>query len=110
MPKHVIIGNGIAGITVARQLRKLSKDDILVISAESDYFFSRPALMYYFMGHMSEQALKPYEDWFWEKNKIQLKKAYVQHVDVNSKMLKLDSGEMVSYDTLVFATGSHAVK
>jgi NAD(P)H-nitrite reductase large subunit len=110
MPKHVIIGNGIAGITVARQLRKLSKDDILVISAESDYFFSRPALMYYFMGHMPEQALKPYEDWFWEKNKIQLKKAYVQHVDVNSKMLKLDSGEMVSYDTLVLATGSHSVK
>jgi L-2-hydroxyglutarate oxidase LhgO len=41
----VIIGNGIAGITVARTLRKLSNASIIVVSDESDFFFSRTALM-----------------------------------------------------------------
>ena len=35
----IVIGNGIAGTTLARQLRKRSQQPILVISKESDYFF-----------------------------------------------------------------------
>ena len=68
---HVaIIGNGISGITAARFIRKLSsKHRITVISAETDYFFSRTALMYIYMGHMRHEDTKPYEDWFWKKNK-----------------------------------------
>ncbi len=47
MTKHVaIIGNGIAGITAARFIRKMSDYRITVISAESDHLYSRPALMY----------------------------------------------------------------
>ena len=38
----VIIGNGIAGTTLARQLRKRSDQPILIISKESDYFFLAP--------------------------------------------------------------------
>ncbi|HET7361050.1 MAG TPA: FAD/NAD(P)-binding oxidoreductase, partial [Salinimicrobium sp.] len=72
MPKNqehiVIIGNGIAGITAARYIRKLSEKKITVISAESEYFFARTALMYVFMGHMRWRDIKPYEDWFWKKN------------------------------------------
>ena len=38
--KIAIIGNGIAGITAARWLRKLdNKVEITVISDEGDYFF-----------------------------------------------------------------------
>ena len=36
----IVIGNGIAGTTLARQLRKRSQQPILVISKESDYFFA----------------------------------------------------------------------
>ena len=49
----VIIGNGISGITAARHIRKKTDYPITVISAESDYFFSRTALMYIYMGHMT---------------------------------------------------------
>ncbi len=50
---HVaIVGNGIAGITAARHIRKRSDRAITVISAETGYFFSRTALMYIYMGHM----------------------------------------------------------
>ena len=51
--EHIaIIGNGISGITAARHIRKLSNKKITVISSETDYFFSRTALMYVYMGHM----------------------------------------------------------
>ena len=71
--KHIaIIGNGITGTTVARHVRKRSDYKITVISRETKYFFSRTALMYIYMGHMSFEQTKPYEDWFWEKNKIEL--------------------------------------
>ncbi|WP_339699397.1 FAD/NAD(P)-binding oxidoreductase [Algoriphagus aquimarinus] len=103
----VIIGNGIAGITCARQLRKL--DDtvkITVISGESKYFFSRTALMYVFMGHMKFEHTQPYENWFWEKNRIELKEGWVKSIDFTAKNLFFQSGENMAYDELVIATGS----
>lgn len=102
----VIIGNGISGITAARHIRKNSDFDITVISAESDYFFSRTALMYIYMGHMRFEHTKPYEDSFWKKNRIALKKAFVKEIRPDSKSLLLDSGEKVPFDKLIIATGS----
>ena len=64
-----IIGNGISGVTAARFIRKLSDHDITIISSETDYFFSRTALMYIYMGHMRQVDTQPYEPWFWEKNR-----------------------------------------
>lgn len=107
MQQIVIIGNGIAGITTARHIRKNGSDDaITVISAETDHFFSRTALMYIYMGHMKYDNIKPYEDWFWAKNKINLKRAYVEKVDTQYKKLLLQGGEELAYDQLVLATGS----
>ncbi|MFQ5628172.1 MAG: NAD(P)/FAD-dependent oxidoreductase [bacterium] len=112
MPQHlVIIGNGIAGVTTARHVRKRdSKMKITIISAESDHFYSRPALMYIFMGHTRFQDTKPYEDWFWQKNRLDLVRAYVTKIDTDAKTLLLDDGRTISYDKLVIATGSQSNK
>lgn len=101
-----IIGNGISGITAARHLRKGSDHEITVISAETDHFFSRTALMYIYMGHMKYEHTKPYEDWFWKKNKIRLVRKYVQEVNFEEKQLLFSDGESLDYDKLVLATGS----
>jgi len=106
MEHIVIIGNGISGITAARHIRKRSDHKITVISGESDYFFSRTALMYVYMGHMKWDHLKPYEDWFWAKNRIDLKKAWVKQIDFDKKKLRFSAGEPMEYDKLVIATGS----
>ncbi|XOV93165.1 MAG: NAD(P)/FAD-dependent oxidoreductase [Bacteroidota bacterium] len=110
MQHIVIIGNGIAGITAARHIRKLGNDKISVISGETDHFFSRTALMYIFMGHMKYEHTKPYEDWFWKKNKIELIKGWVKTVNFEGKLLQFESGETLSYDKLIIATGSKSNK
>ena len=106
MEHIVIIGNGISGVTAARHIRKLSDKRITIISSETAHFFSRTALMYIYMGHMKFEHTKPYEDWFWEKNNIELKQAYVQKIDTDNKYLLLDDNVAFSYDKLIIATGS----
>ena len=106
MENIVIIGNGIAGVSAARHIRKLSDKRIIVVSAETDYFFSRTALMYVYMGHMKFDYIQPYEHWFWEKNRIELVRAYVNNVDTENKQLLLDGSRTLGYDKLIIATGS----
>lgn len=106
MEHIVIIGNGIAGITAARHIRKLSDKKVTIISAETDHFFSRTALMYVYMGHMRWRDIEPYESWFWKKNRLELKKAYVETVDTNNKTLHFKEGGSITYDKLIIATGS----
>ncbi|WP_100614176.1 NAD(P)/FAD-dependent oxidoreductase [Confluentibacter citreus] len=106
MEHVVIIGNGISGVTAARHIRKLSNKKITIISGESEYFFSRTALMYVYMGHMKFEHTKPYEDWFWEKNRINLKKGFIETLDTATKILHFSNGDKLDYDKLIIATGS----
>ncbi len=102
----VIIGNGIAGISTAANIRKNSECKITVIGSESEYFFSRTAIMYIFMGHMKFEHTKPYEDWFWKKNRIDLVFDYVESINTDQNELKMRSGNSLKYDSLVLALGS----
>lgn len=106
MDRIVIIGNGIAGISAARHVRKHSEHEIIVVSGESDYFFSRTALMYIYMGHMKLEHTKPYEDWFWEKNRIELIKDWVTTIDTAKKTVSLSGSGKLKYDKLILALGS----
>lgn len=107
MQHIVIIGNGISGVTAARHIRKLSNHRITLISGETDYFFSRTALMYVYMGHLKFEHTKPYEDSFWAKNRIELKQAWVEKIDFEQKKIHFnDDFQVFGYDKLIFALGS----
>jgi len=108
--KIIIIGNGISGITSARWIRKLSDHQITVISSETEYFFSRTALMYIYMGHMRKVDTEPYEPYFWKKNRIDLIEDHVTNIDFQGKTVALQSGSTQSYDKLIIATGSQSNK
>ena len=101
-----IIGNGISGVTAARFIRKLSDHQITLISGETEYFWSRTALMYIYMGHMRFEDTQAYEPWFWKKNRIDLKFAYVQKIDAEKSILSFSGGEELAYDKLIIACGS----
>mgnify|MGYP001285852485 CR=1 FL=1 len=106
MEHVVIVGNGIAGITAARHIRKNSNKKITIISAESEHFFSRTALMYVYMGHMKFEHTQPYENQFWKKNRIELVHGYVTKINTAEKSLYLDGTPNIKYDKLIIATGS----
>ena len=110
MAKVIIIGNGIAGSTAARFIRKNSDHQITMISGETEYPFSRTALMYIYMGHMKFEHTKLYEDWFWAKNRIDTIKAWVKHIDTDEKSILMENGDKLHYDKLILATGSKSNK
>ncbi|MGI9013397.1 MAG: NAD(P)/FAD-dependent oxidoreductase [Phycisphaerales bacterium] len=106
--KHaIIIGNGITGVSAARELRRLKPDwRITMISGESTYHYSRPALMYIFMGHMTYHDTKPYPDSLWQRERIELLRDWVVGIDAEHKTLALHQHGTLAFDTLLIATGS----
>jgi NADPH-dependent 2,4-dienoyl-CoA reductase/sulfur reductase-like enzyme len=110
MAKTIIIGNGISGITTARHLRKLkANEEIIIVSSETKHFYSRTALMYVYMGHMKFEHTKPYEDSFWEKNRLQLKFGHVKSIDFERNTILFTQGDELIYDKLVLALGSKTI-
>jgi NAD(P)H-nitrite reductase large subunit len=105
--RYVIIGNGVAGVTAALALRQRdSAARITLISGETDYFFSRTALMYSYLNHLDRRGLEPYERKVWKAQRIELKRAWVRDLDAGRRLLTLDSGETLEYGRLLLATGS----
>ena len=134
----VIIGNGIAGITAARHLRKQNAEcAVTVISRETPYFFSRTALMYVFMGHLPFKNTEVYPRSFWAKNRITCLQASVNSINFEAQTVHLAEiknaeptgfvqklvrrfwkknqetpafNDAINYQKLVLATGSKPVK
>ena len=103
----VIIGNGVAGVTAAFAIRERDPAaSITLISGESDYFFSRTALMYAYMDRLSLRDLEPYERGVYDKRNIERIRDWVTDIDAGRRLLKLRSGGDVHYDKLLLATGS----
>ncbi|WP_419191800.1 NAD(P)/FAD-dependent oxidoreductase [Engelhardtia mirabilis] len=103
----VILGNGITGASAAVRLRELRPDwQITMISGESAHPYSRPALMYVFIGHMRYQDTKLQEDSFWPKQRIDLVRDWAVELDAPAKRLRLHRGGELTFDRLLLATGS----
>jgi NADPH-dependent 2,4-dienoyl-CoA reductase/sulfur reductase-like enzyme len=94
-------------VTAALRLRqKRPAWRITLISGESTYHYSRPALMYVFMGHLAYADTKPFEDRSWEEQRIDLVRDWVVGIDVADRRLRLHRGTPIHYDQLLIATGS----
>jgi NADPH-dependent 2,4-dienoyl-CoA reductase/sulfur reductase-like enzyme len=105
---HVaIVGNGVAGVSAALRLRERRPDwRITLVSGESTYHYSRPALMYVFMGHMRYRDTKPFEDSFWKAQRLELVRAWVESIDLEGRRLVLHGRPPLAWDRLLVATGS----
>ncbi|MGI4740206.1 MAG: NAD(P)/FAD-dependent oxidoreductase [Janthinobacterium lividum] len=105
----VIIGNGIAGVSAAITVRRLQPEArITLVAAESTHHYSRPALMYLYLGHLRYADVKPYADWFWAENRLELLHAEATGVDTTARTVQLATGPALAYDRLLLATGSVA--
>ena len=105
----VIVGNGIAGVTAARHVRKLSPARVTLVSDETASPYSRTALMYVYMGTLTQAHTHLYEERFWEENRIDRVVDRVERLDPAAQRLDLRDGGALGYDRLLVATGSTPV-
>lgn len=108
MSKFVIIGNSAGAIGCVEGIRSIDKDsEITLIASEPYHTYSRPLISYLLWGKTDEQRMKYRPDSFYKDNNVNamLGKTVVK-IDAEKKTVTLDSGEVISYDKLMYATGS----
>jgi NAD(P)H-nitrite reductase large subunit len=105
----LIIGNGIAGATLARRLRELGRGDeplVTLISDEAPYHFSRPAMMYISTGQLRYEHTKSYPDCSWDDLGIKRMQGRVERIDAEEQKVHMSDGTTLEADVIVLATGS----
>ncbi len=109
---HVILGAGPAGIIAAETLRKHAPGDtITVVGEESEPPYSRMAIPYLLMGRIAESGtylrkrLTHYDDL-----KIKLIHTRAKRVDATARVVGLENGQNLTFDTLLIATGSRPAR
>ena len=105
--KHVIIGNGPAGVVAAETLRKRAPGDtVTMIGDEPEPPYSRMAIPYLLMGNIDEAGTYLRKDAnHFATLGIELKSGRVSAVDTVKREVQFDSGEALTYDRLLIATG-----
>ena len=110
MGNYLIVGNGVAGTTAAENIRKADREGAVTMVTDEDLpFYYRLRLSEYLAGDLAEQDLVAKGDSWYRDQRIDLKlKTRVVGADAHKKIVRLESGEELSYDTLLIATGSHS--
>ncbi|HEX2987651.1 MAG TPA: FAD-dependent oxidoreductase, partial [Chloroflexota bacterium] len=106
--KHLIVGNGPAGISAARTLRRLAPgDQVALVAEESQPFYSKVLTSYFVGGKVPyENMLLSNAEGFQEKGIQLLMGKQAVRIDPATRELLLSGGERVSCDRLLLATGA----
>ncbi len=107
--RHVIIGNGPAGVIAAETLRRHSPDaGVVLLGDEPEPPYSRMAIPYLLMGEIDEAGtyLRKDEGHF-ARLGIELRTGRARSADASRREVRLESGEVLAYDRLLVASGSH---
>lgn len=110
--RHVIIGNGPAGVVAAETLRKADPGSkVTLIGDEPEPPYSRMALPYLMMGEIDETGTHLRKDsGHFARLGIELLQDRVQGVDTGGRSVTLAKGGKLGYDRLLIATGAHAIR
>jgi NADPH-dependent 2,4-dienoyl-CoA reductase/sulfur reductase-like enzyme len=106
--RHVIIGNGPAGVIAAETLRaQRASDEIVLVGDEPEPPYSRMAIPYLLAGDIGEQGtyLRKGADHF-AGLRIALRQARAKSLDAKARSVALADGGALTYDRLLLATGS----
>ncbi len=106
--RYVIIGSSAAGVNAVRELRRLCPDaEIILVSKDKD-IYSRCILHEYLAGKRDIDRLRFVEKDFETLYKVDwMKGREAVGLDREQKKLMLDGGDVIDYDKLLIATGSH---
>ena len=108
----VIIGSGLAGYTLVREIRKLDKTTpITLITREPGYFYSKPMLSTAFASKKeAAQLISTPADGMASQLEITiLSQTDVNAIDASKKVISTSKGE-VPFDKLVLALGADQIR
>lgn len=110
MKRYVIIGNGVAATGCIEGIRSVDTDGkITVVSEEKHPVYCRPLISYYLEGKTDLERMNYRPADFYEKNGCDVlygKKA--TKIDNDAKLVLLDDGSRLPFDSVCIATGSSA--
>ena len=104
----LIIGSGLAGYTLAKEIRRLSQDiSIYILTQDDGAFYSKPLLSNSFSKHKSAEslAIKSAEMMAEELDATVLPKETVLSIDRQRKSISTSS-QTITYQSLVLALGA----
>jgi NADPH-dependent 2,4-dienoyl-CoA reductase/sulfur reductase-like enzyme/ferredoxin len=106
----VILGNGIAGITAADHVRRRhQRVQIDVVAAEAHHLYNRMGIARLVYGRSAMQGLYLNPDgWYDERSITTWLNTRALEIDRAARTVRLGSGETLSYDKLILATGAQS--
>ena len=110
MADHVIIGASLAGASAAIALREHSSDaNVTLIGAENGLPYERPPLSKgYLRGSVPLETLLVRPDGFYASQRIEtMFGSRVSAIDSSRRIVHVEDGRRVPYDSLLIATGAH---
>jgi len=110
--KHLILGNGPAGVVAAETLRKVAPaDDILMVGHEDAPPYSRMAIPYLLEGNIDESGTWLRKDpGHFERLRIRQLRGRAVALDADTAGVHRGQVHFEHYDRLLIATGSHPVR
>ena len=109
----VIVGSGLAGFGLARELRRHNPElPITLITADGGEVYSKPLLSTGYTKNLGYEqlALQSAADVASQLSITVLTRTRVNQIDSEHKMLLLERGGAVHYDSLVLATGADVIR
>ena len=109
---YVIAGAGPAGVIAAETLRRLDPEGaITIVGAEKEPPYSRMAIPYYLADDVGEDGTHlRHTDGHYDNLNIAVRQDRLASIAPGDKSVTLESGDKLSYDKLLLATGSHTLK
>lgn len=106
--RHVILGNSVAGIAAAQEIRRHDPGaEIVIVSDETLYGYSRAMLPLYIAGKKTRRDLVFAPRGFYAGQRIRLIRGVAaESIDPGERRVRLADGRALSYDRLLVATGS----
>lgn len=106
--KYLIIGNGIAGVEAATNIRKIDKEgDITIITKSENLFYFRPRLIDYLANKVTfKEIIAKQKDFYEEKRIKNVFNTKITGIRLKAKNVIDSSGVTFKYDKLLLATGA----
>ena len=108
--RHIIIGNGVAGVTAAQAIRAADDSaEIHILSAEPYLYYFRPKLWELIAGKSEEEAIYFRPEKFYQEKRIEIHLGVAAAaLDTKAHTAKLADGGSITYDRALLAMGGRS--